>query len=74
MKPALPFKIPETAEFSPEQILQAGKCYLDIPYAGQSADQVFDLYLPKKGGALFPLILYIHEGACAFGSKRDRRA
>lgn len=74
MKPALPFKIPETAEFSPEQILQAGKSYLDIPYAGQSADQVFDLYLPKKGGEFFPLILYIHEGAFAFGSKRDRRA
>lgn len=74
MKPALPFKIPETAEFSPEQITQAEKCFLDIHYAGQSEDQVFDLYLPKEGAKLFPLILYIHEGAFAFGSKRDKRA
>lgn len=74
MKPSLPFKIPDTAEFDVTGLPGVAEKFLDIPYAKQSPDQIFDLYLPERKEEQVPLIIYIHEGAFAFGSKRDKRA
>ncbi len=73
MKPAFPFAIPVTEEFSPNHLPYETRQYLDLAYAGQSPDQVLDLYLPETRESNYPLIIYIHEGAFAFGSKRDKR-
>lgn len=74
MKPALAFSIPQTPEFDPLLVPGAGACHLDVPYVpGGCADQRLDLYLPAGQAGPCPLIIYLHEGAFAFGSKRDRR-
>lgn len=73
MKPAFPFPIPKTPEIDPRRMASVGKSYLDVAYATEAPEQVLDLYLPEGAKAPYPLILYIHEGAFAFGSKRDKR-
>lgn len=73
MKPTLAFPVPETPEFDVTAIRNLSEKYLDIPYADLNENQIMDLYLPKVTGEKFPLIIYIHEGAFIFGSKRDRR-
>jgi acetyl esterase/lipase len=45
--------------------------FLDIPYAGESRAQCFDLYLPETGEGPFPLLIHIHGGGFALGDKRD---
>jgi acetyl esterase/lipase len=45
--------------------------WLDVPYATQSARQRLDIYLPDEGKGPFPVIVAIHGGAWALGSKRD---
>ena len=78
MKPKLAFPIPVTPEFNPGDLPENITKFLDLRYACDSGEQVLDLYLPeekdRREGKKFPLILYIHEGAFAFGSKRDKRA
>lgn len=78
MKPQLAFPIPVTPEFNPGDLPENITKFLDLRYACDSGEQVLDLYLPeekdRREGKKFPLILYIHEGAFAFGSKRDKRA
>lgn len=45
--------------------------FLDVPYASESKNQCFDLYLPQEGDGPFPLLIHIHGGGFAFGDKRD---
>lgn len=73
MKPTLAFPIPEVTEFAIDEITGTSEKYLDIPYAKESECQIMDIYLPEKKKEKYPLILYIHEGAFMFGSKRDKR-
>lgn len=72
MKPSLAFPIPQTPEFDVNLIKNVSAKYLDVPYAGEK-EQILDLYIPKQKKEKYPLILYIHEGAFLFGSKRDKR-
>lgn len=44
---------------------------LDIPYAGESKNQVLDLYYPQEGEGPFAVLLHIHGGGFAMGDKRD---
>ncbi|HIR27332.1 MAG TPA: alpha/beta hydrolase [Candidatus Choladousia intestinigallinarum] len=74
MKPKLAFPIPTTPEFDPGELPENITKHLDLQYGCDSREQVLDLYLPREGTGKSPLILYIHEGAFAFGSKRDKRA
>lgn len=46
---------------------------LDIPYAGLSAAQKLDIYLPDEGSGPFPVIVSIHGGAFRFGDKGDNQ-
>lgn len=73
MKPTLPFPIPVTQEIDPTRVTGAATRHLDVPYASDAPEQVLDLYLPEVGKKPLPLVIYIHEGAFAFGSKRDTR-
>jgi len=45
--------------------------FLDVPYAQESKNQCFDLYLPQEGDGPFPLAIHIHGGGFAMGDKRD---
>lgn len=72
MKPSLAFPIPHTPEFDVNRIKNISEKYLDISYASEK-EHVLDLYLPEKKKEEYPLIIYIHEGAFIFGSKRDKR-
>jgi acetyl esterase/lipase len=48
----------------------------DLPYAGEAqAAQTLDLYLPPpgSGGALAPLVIWIHGGGFRLGDKRSMR-
>ncbi|NJK97956.1 MAG: alpha/beta hydrolase [Bacteroidetes bacterium] len=45
------------------------KVYTDIAYAGTSAAQVMDIYIPKGTGP-FPVVVLIHGGAFKMGDKR----
>lgn len=73
MKPTLAFPVPDTPELDMNGIQNLSERYLDLPYAGASKCQVLDLYLPAIKKEAYPLIIYIHEGAFLFGSKRDKR-
>ncbi len=46
--------------------------FTDIAYASKSETQKFDIYLPGKGNGPFPVIIAIHGGGFATGSKNDR--
>lgn len=72
MKPSLAFPIPQTPEFDADLINNVSAKYLDVSYATEK-EQILDLYIPKRKKEKYPLILYIHEGAFLFGSKRDKR-
>lgn len=73
MKPTLAFPVPDIPELDMNGIQNLSEIYLDIPYAAASECQVMDLYLPAMKKETYPLIIYIHEGAFLFGSKRDKR-
>lgn len=73
MKPTLAFPIPDTPELDLNEIWNLSEAYENLPYAKESECQVLDLYLPAVKKEAYPLIIYIHEGAFLFGSKRDRR-
>jgi acetyl esterase/lipase len=45
----------------------------DLAYAGVSAAQKLDLYLPEAQGS-FPLVIYVHGGAFKFGDKGNNEA
>ena len=45
----------------------------DLPYAGLSAAQKLDIYLPAEGDGPFPVIVSIHGGAFMFGDKADEQ-
>jgi acetyl esterase/lipase len=44
----------------------------DIAYAEKSGTQKLDIYLPDKGTGPFPVIIAIHGGGFAAGSKNDK--
>jgi acetyl esterase/lipase len=44
---------------------------LDLAYGDKSPNQKLDLYLSRAGTAPHPVIVYIHGGGFAMGSKRD---
>lgn len=46
--------------------------YVDLAYASKSAAQKLDLYLPNEGAGPFPLIIEIHGGGFAAGSKSSQ--
>lgn len=74
MKPTLAFSIPETPEFDIESLEGVSQKHMNLVYGTESKDQVLDIYLPELKKEKIPLIIYLHEGAFAFGSKRDKRA
>jgi acetyl esterase/lipase len=43
--------------------------FIDLPYAGISATQKLDLYIPNEGTGPFPLIIELHPGGFMVGSK-----
>ncbi len=43
--------------------------YLDVAYAGKSAAQKLDIYLPSEDKGPFPVIVFIHGGAFKMGDK-----
>ena len=45
--------------------------FLDLPYAGVSAAQKLDIYLPDEGSGPFPVIVAIHGGAFMGCDKGD---
>lgn len=45
----------------------------DLIYAGLSAAQKLDIYLPAEGDGPFPVIVSIHGGAFMFGDKADEQ-
>jgi acetyl esterase/lipase len=47
--------------------------FLDVPYAGLSAAQKLDLYLPETGDGPFPTIVFIHGGAFMMCDKADNQ-
>jgi acetyl esterase/lipase len=52
--------------------LTAGpQALLDLPYATISPAQKLDLYLPQRRGVAVPLVIDIHGGAWAAGTKED---
>ena len=69
----MPPLLPGHPEWTPPMadISWVKRKYLDIPYAGDSKRQCFDLYLPQDGEGPFPLLIHIHGGGFAFGDKRD---
>ena len=73
MKLSLPFPPPVTAEVDVGRIEGAGKVLLDLRYAASSPDHRLDIFLPETGDRPYPVVIYLHEGAFAFGSKRDTR-
>lgn len=44
---------------------------LDVPYAGESKNQVMDIYYPQEGAGPFAIMLHIHGGGFGMGDKRD---
>ena len=48
------------------------RLWLDVAYAGVSAAQKLDLYLPNEGEGPFPAIVAIHGGRFMFGDKLSR--
>ncbi len=44
---------------------------LDVQYAEESENQVFDLYYPQEGEGPFAVLLHIHGGGFGMGDKRD---
>ena len=44
---------------------------LDIAYCDQSASQMLDIYIPEKGEAPYPVIMFFHAGGFCIGNKRD---
>lgn len=73
MKPSLSFPVPKTQVIEITGVEGAGECFTDMVYAKQSPAQKLDLFLPETGAKPYPLVIYIHEGAFAFGDKRDIR-
>jgi len=55
----------------PADVSHIQRKWLDLPYAGLSAAQKLDLYLPDEGDGPFPVIVIIHGGGFAIGDKRD---
>lgn len=45
--------------------------WLDVPYAGESARQKFNIYLPEGKGP-FPAIIWVHGGGWYTGDRSDR--
>lgn len=72
MKPLLPFPTPVTPEFDSGKLPSRIRVFSDLVYAAGTPDQSLDLYLPDRASEPVPLVVYFHEGAFAFGSKRDR--
>ncbi len=52
-------------------VSQFQRKWLDLPYAGLSAAQKLDIYLPEEGDEPFPVIMHIHGGGFEIGDKRD---
>jgi acetyl esterase/lipase len=62
---------PEGFEIPEADVSHVRRKWLDVPFAGLSPAQQLDVYLPEEGDGPFPVILHIHGGAFAIGSKRD---
>ena len=59
------------AERAPIDATHLHRKWLDLPYAGSSAAQKLDIYLPEQGKGPFPVIVAIHGGSFLMGDKRD---
>ena len=58
-------------EYPEADVSHVGRKRLDLAYAGISPSQRLDIYLPQAGEGPFPVVLFIHGGAFAYGDKRD---
>ena len=57
--------VPVTEAFKTDAV----QMYENVRYAGQSASQVCDIYLPE-GKNLFPVIVLVHGGGFAFQNQK----
>ena len=62
---------PVPGPLPPADVSAVARKWLDQAYAGTSAAQTLDLYLPGRGRGPFPVLVYIHGGGFASGDKRD---
>jgi acetyl esterase/lipase len=60
-----------SSSIDPVLLKQASHIYRDVAYACISPSQKLDIYLPQNGRKPYPVIVYFHGGAFAFGQKDD---
>ena len=58
-------------EYPEADVSFVARRWLDLAYADTSSSQRLDIYLPEAGEGPFPVVLFIHGGAFAYGDKRD---
>lgn len=59
-------------ETEPEiDVSQFKRAKLDVAYAGESPNQILDIFYPDEGEGPFPLVIVMHGGAFCAGHKRS---
>ena len=68
------FACKKSVEQSPSSpVVPAQKEYFDKAYAGNSAAQKLDIFLPSTGSAPYPVLIWIHGGGWRGGDKSNFR-
>lgn len=70
MKAQLSFVLKPKSQIPLDQIPHLAR-HVSCRYAGESSDQSLEIFQPDRGKAPYPLIIYIHTGAFAYGTRRD---
>ena len=68
------FACKKSVEQSPSSpVVPAQKEYFDKAYAGNSAAQKLDIFLPSTGSVPYPVLIWIHGGGWRGGDKSNFR-